>query len=191
MTKDKDKTITVQDVMVPLGDYATVSENATLGEAARALREAQENFNKNHYAHRAVLVLDAVGNVVGKLSQRDFLQALDPRYKNIIESGHTKNYGFSAGFLRGMRDQQGLLKRPLKDITVEAAAKPVKDFMYKPGDKEFIEAGADLEVAIHALIVGHHQSLLVTQSQTSKRIVGVLRLTDVYDCVDQFVQKFF
>ena len=37
---------------------------------------------------------------------------------------------------------------------------------------------ATLDEAVHQLVVGHHQSLLVTDAE--KNVVGVLRLTDVF-----------
>ena len=50
----------VKDLMVPLSEYATVTEGSTLFEAVMALEKAQEEFDSNHskYHHRAVLVLD-------------------------------------------------------------------------------------------------------------------------------------
>lgn len=74
------------DVMVPLSEYATVDEGATLVEAVQALEKAQEAFDRNRYHHRAVLVLDGQKNVVGKLSQLDILGALEPKYE-LIELG--------------------------------------------------------------------------------------------------------
>jgi predicted transcriptional regulator len=53
-----------------------------------------------------------------------------------------------------------------------------KDIMYKPVEGEYVEADATLDEAIHQLVMGRHQSLLVTEKG---RIVGILRLTDVFD----------
>ena len=38
------KSYSVKELMVPLSEYATVTENATLYDAVLALEEAQENF---------------------------------------------------------------------------------------------------------------------------------------------------
>ena len=40
---------TVKEFMVPLSEYATVSENATLIEAIKALKKAQKEFDQNRY----------------------------------------------------------------------------------------------------------------------------------------------
>ena len=70
----------VSELMVPLSEYATVPEGATLYEAVSALELAQEKFEDTHtrYRHRAVLVLDKKGKVIGKVSQMDVLRALEP-----------------------------------------------------------------------------------------------------------------
>ena len=44
--------------MVPLSEYATVSEDATLFEAVSELEKAQEEFDHTRYRHRAILVMD-------------------------------------------------------------------------------------------------------------------------------------
>jgi hypothetical protein len=43
---------------------------------------------------------------------------------------------------------------------------------------QMIEPDAPLGQAVHQLVLGHHQSLLVTKG---KQVVGVLRLTDAVD----------
>jgi hypothetical protein len=49
--------------------------------------------------------------------------------------------------------------------------------MYTPTKEEYVEEKASLNEAIHHLIMGHHQSLLVTRG---KEIVGILRLSDLF-----------
>ena len=66
----------VKDLMVPLSEYAAVSEEATLYDAVLALEEAQAAFDQSRYRHRAVLVYDKDKKVVGKVSQLDILRAL-------------------------------------------------------------------------------------------------------------------
>ena len=61
------KNLTVKDLMVPISDYATVSENATLYEAVVALEAAQKEFKQSRYSHRAVIVLDKNNQVLGSV----------------------------------------------------------------------------------------------------------------------------
>jgi predicted transcriptional regulator len=53
----------------------------------------------------------------------------------------------------------------------------VKKFMHSPTEGEYVEEDATLDVAIHRLVMGHHQSLLVTRGE---KIVGIIKLTDVF-----------
>lgn len=178
------KTIVVKEIMVPLQEYATVDENATLGEAVAALEAAQEEYLKSSeqalYPHRALLVLNKAGKVVGKLSQLDVLKSLEPKYQELISSdtlAKTAASGFSADFLKQMLGQYQLFAHPLQDLCRKAARIKVSQCMYTPSEGEYVQEDDTLEMATHQLVVGHHQSLLVARGE---EIVGVLRLVDVF-----------
>ena len=68
----------------------------------------------------------------------------------------------------------------MENICQKAAKMKVESFMTKLTEGEFIDLGASLDQAIHLLVMGHHQSLLVKKEGT---VVGVLRLTDVFASV--------
>jgi len=171
------KTITVKELMIPLAEYAIVPEDATLYEAILALEKAQQDFDQTRYRHRAVLVYDKNKQVVGKVSQLDILKALEPKYVQIKDSKSISRFGYRPEFLKKMLDQFSLWDKPLKDICRKAGDIKVKDFMYTPTEGEFVEERVTLDEAIHQLVMGHHQSLLVTRE---KEIVGILRVTDVF-----------
>ena len=171
------KSIKVKELMVPLAEYATVSHEATLSEAVIALKEAQKNVETDRDKHRAVLVLDDRRRVVGKLSQWDVVKGIEPKYDSITELKDTSRYGFSPAFIRSMLDQYGLWRKPLEDLCRKAAEQKVKDMMVTPHENEFIQEEASLDEAIHQLVIGRHQSLLVTRGE---EIVGILRLSDVF-----------
>ncbi len=176
------KSYLVKDLLVPLEEYATVDESATLYEAVLALEEAQEKFEDKHsrYSHRAILILDKTGNVVGKLSQLDVLKALEPKYQEMVQGKGLHRYGFSKQFMKSMLEDYNLFASPLDDICRKAGEQNVKKFMYTPTEGEYVSENVSLDVAIHQLIMGHHQSLLVTRDE---KIVGILRLTDVFAAV--------
>jgi CBS domain-containing protein len=168
--------------MVPLSEYATVSEDATLYEAVMALERAQESFEDKHtrYRHRAVLILDKKGNVVGKLSQLDVLKSLEPKYQDLSEGKGVHRFGFTKQFMQSTLQEYNLFAKPLEDICRKAGEQNVKQFMYTPTEGEYVSEDASLDVAVHQLVMGHHQSLLITRGD---RIAGVLRLTDVFAAV--------
>lgn len=184
------KSYLVKDLMVPLSEYATVSENATLYEAVLSLEEAQEQFEDKHtrYRHRAILILNKNGHVVGKLSQLDVLRALEPKYQEMVQGEGLRRYGFTKEFERSILEKFQLFAAPLDDICRKAGEKNVKEFMYTPTEGEYVSEDASLDVAIHLLIVGQHQSLLVTRE---KKIVGILRLTDVFAAVFHKMKECF
>jgi CBS domain-containing protein len=175
------KITTVGDLMVPLEEYATVHEEATLFEAVMALEQAQESLDRNRYKylHRAVLVYDRNKKIVGKVSQLDVLRALEPKYAKKVDMKSMSRSGLniSLDLLKSKLEEHGLWDKPLKNISGKAAKVKVKTFMYTPTEEEYIEEGASLEEAMHMLVMGHHQSLLVTGGG---EIVGILRLTDVF-----------
>jgi len=170
----------VKELMVPLSEYATVPEGSTLFEAALALEYAREEFDHTKYKHRGVLILNKDGQVVGKLGQLDVLRALEPRYDDQQDISVLAQYGFSLNFVRNLRKQRRLQASPLKDICSKAAKLKVEDFMQAPSEGEFIDQEASLEIAVLQLVMGRHLSLLVT---CDRKIVGILRLTDVFAAV--------
>ncbi len=172
------KMINVKDLMVPLEEYATVSEDATLFEALIALEKAQQALDRTRYKylHRAVLVYDHNKKIVGKMSQFDALRALEPKYVDMGDVRSISRAGFSPDFLKEMLENQALLSANPQDICREAADRLVKDYMNVPSQGEFVDENASMREAVHLLVMGHHQSLLVTRE---KDIVGILRLTDV------------
>jgi CBS domain-containing protein len=184
------KSYSVKDLMVPLSEYATVSEDATLYEAVLSLEEAQEKFEDKHtrYLHRAILVLDKDGNIVGKLGHLDVLRALEPKYKSMVQGEGSHRYGFTSQFMKSMMEDYQLFADPLEDICCKAGEQNVKEYMVAPTEGEFVSQDASLDVAVHQLVLGHHQSLLVTRGG---RITGILRLTDVFAAIFHTMKECF
>ena len=180
------KTRKVKDLMVPLAEYATVNEEASLHAAVLALEEAQKHFRQDRYKHRAILVLDKSKHVVGKLSQLDVLKGLEGGYKKMGDFKGISHTGFSTEFIKSMVDKYDLWKKPLEDICRRSPHIKVKDIMYTPTEGEYVHQEATLDQALHQLVVGHHQSLLVTKD--GKEIVGILRLTDVFQEVCEMIK---
>jgi len=179
------ETMTIKDLMVPLDEYATVPDSASLYEAVLALEEAQEKFLHLPYKHRAVLVYGPKDRIVGKLSQLDIIKALEPKYGEMGDIKSLSRFGLSRKFISSILEQNYLWEKPLTDICRKAANIKVKDFMHTPGEGEYVSENASLEMACHQLVLGSHQSLLVTRGD---KIVGILRLTDVFNAIFQTIK---
>ena len=171
------QSIKVAELMVTLAEYATVSEDATLNEAVLALEKAQKHVETGREKHRAVLVLDNKGHVVGKIDQWTVLWAIEPRYKQIGDIRETSRYGFSPEFLRSMVENVGLWQKPLENLCRKAAEINVKGIMQALTAGEFIPKDASLDQALHQMVMGRHASLLVKKGDS---VVGILRQSDVF-----------
>jgi predicted transcriptional regulator len=180
------ETIKVRDLMVPLEQYACVSEESTLYEAVIALEEAQAKYASKNYPHRAVLICDEKNNVVGKLGQLDVLRTLEPRYSELTDLKKVSGFGLGAEFMRTMMEKYELWKAPLEDLCLKAARVKLGSIVSAPLEGEFIDQDASLDQAVHQLIMGHHQSLLVT---SQGRVVGILRLSDVFKEVTERIKQ--
>jgi len=178
----------VVDMMVPLSEYATVPEDATLYEAVSELEKAQEEFDHTRYRHRAILVMGHEGNVLGKLTQLDALKALEPKYDIMLDRQRSHQLGFTREFMKSMMKDEHLFIGPLEDICRNAGEQNVKKHMHTLSEGEFIKEDATLDEAIHQLVLGHHQSLLVTRQGS---ISGILRLTDVFAAVYHTMRECF
>ena len=186
------KSYQVKDLMIPLSEYATVSEAATLLEAVQALRKAQDEFGRNRYQHRAILVFDGKNHFVGKLSQHDLIEALEPSYKSMGSSadhGTMHRLGFSDAFVNSTLEQYHLWEKALENLCDKAIHLKVKTIMDTPGKGEFVNESTTMDEAIHRLIIGRHHSLLVSADYDPDEIVGVLRLADVFEFVSDAMHE--
>jgi predicted transcriptional regulator len=170
--------------MIPLEEYATVGDDASLYEAVKALEKAQKDFTREGclYLHRAILVYDKNKKIIGKISQLDVLKALEPKYRDMDDFSEISRAGLSVEFIKSIMSRYELYQSSFTEACMTASDLMVKDIMYTPGSDEYVEENDTLGNAIHHLIIGHHQSLLVTRD---KDIVGILRLTDVFNEVFQ------
>jgi hypothetical protein len=181
------KQFRIKDLMVPLTEYAIISEEASIWDAVLALERAQEEFDASRYRHRAILVRNKEGMVIGKLGQLDVLRSLEPKYAGLkTDTPGMAKYGFSKDFLVSMLETYRMFDKPFDDICRKACQETVTKYMHRPTDGEFIDEGASMDEAVHLLVVGNQQSLLVTRDQD---IVGVLRLTDVFAAVFHTMKK--
>jgi CBS domain-containing protein len=175
--------IPVKDLMIPLDEYATVPADATLYDAIVSLEEAQKNVQGKKPLHRAVLVEDTEGRIVGKVGHEAFLQALEPKYGKTPDVEKLASARVSEFYIQSMMDHFHLWEDNLKDICKRSRSTKVKDAM-RPVT-ENIDAEASLDEAIHKFVMWQCLSLLVLKDD---QIIGILRLSDLYDQMVTFIQ---
>ena len=169
--------ITVKELMVPLKEYATVPQEANLRQAILALEKAQLGLDRSQHKHRAILVLDESGNVLGKLTMKDILVALEPNYGKLEGWGVLSRSGYSPDLIKSMLEKNALWLEPLQFVCERASQLKVSDFVKPAEDREHVDENATLGEAIHQLIIYPYHSLLVLRG---KKVVGILRLSDVF-----------
>ena len=176
----------VKDVMVPLAEYATISQDATLYQAVLALEDAHEKIGAKKYKYRAMLVHDNHGRIVGKLDHISILRAMEPKFQDVGDINMLTRFGFGPDFLRKITRDFDLLQKPLDDICKKAIKVSVRNIMHIPDKSECISQEASLNEGIHLLALGRHQSLLVKENE---EVVGILRLSDVYRTVLEMMKS--
>ncbi len=185
--------ISVKELMVPKDRYATVSHKGTLRDAVLSLQEAQkreQQENPDRHRDRAVLVTGADGRVLGKLSMLDVLRGLEPKYDRVegarASSRAAARVGSAHLFIDSLIGDFGLWRKPLSNLVQKASAVKVSHLIGPLAEDETIDENAPLDAALHQLIMGQFQSLLVTRK---RKIIGVLRLTDVYEMISEMIRS--
>ena len=170
--------IIVRDLMLPLSEYASISADQTLRQALIALTDSQSGLDDSRHFHRAVLVLDHGGKVIGKLTHWAILKALEPKLLHDEDLEALRRAGLSPSFISGI---VGSLPAPgdsLDGLCRVAADMPVREVMVPA--LESVRESAPIVQAIRTLVLNHAQSMLVTRGGA---VVGILRLSDVFVAV--------
>lgn len=174
----------VKDVMLPLDDYAVVSQDATMMEALEALDEAQKRLPSGRQPHRAILVVDENKKIIGKVGHLAFLKGLEPKYGKMGDLGVLSRVGLSSEFITSMMENLRLWKESFSDYVQRAKETKVKDVMHLA--EESIEEDAPLSEAVHKIVMYQTLSLLVTRGGA---VVGILRLSDLFDVITHIMKK--
>ena len=174
----------VKDLMLPLNAYPTVREDGSLIDAVMALENAQQMLKEGSHPHRAVLVVDNRGNVIGKIGQLAFLKALEPGYNSLGDLQLLSKSGLSTELIEVMRDNFNFWNDSLENICQRAHTIRVKDVMHP--FSESVEEDETLVEAIHAILMGQTLSLLVRKEQ---KITGIIRLSDLFSEITSTIKS--
>ena len=174
----------VRDVMLSLDEYAVVPIDAAILEAVQALEEAQTRLPEGHHRHRAVLVVDGEGEIVGKVGHFAFLKGLEPAYQQLGDWEAMSRAGLSGSFVRSVMETHQLWHQNPAQLRLRVEKTTVGEVMRPVG--ESVAADAPLTDAIHFFVIYQTLSLLVRDGD---RVVGVLRLSDVFRRVCDFLRE--
>lgn len=167
---------TVEEIMLPLSDYAVVEEDATIRDALEALKESQEKLPPDRQPHRAILVKDRSGKIIGKLHHFAFLRALVPERRPRGSIDWMDRAGVEEDLWDSSLKTLDFLTADLVDVCQRARHMVVRD-VFTP-TRVSISSNAPLSDAILAFLSYQTLSLLVTQAG---KTVGILRLSDLFE----------
>ena len=156
---------TAEDIMVPIGDYNTISENATLYEAIKVLRGSFHRDGKAWYGHRSVIVLGISGDLVGILSLRSLLKAAGLRKLDNDPDFKAESWGWY--YINRLRTQS--LMR-------------VRDVM-RPLAVATVDAGENVKDVAVSLFKHQVNSLPVLKKG---RLVGMVRTLDIFMVIGEY-----
>ena len=70
----------VGEIMVPVADYPSVRDNATLLDAIRIIKGAQLEVRRRKSLPRELIVFDEIDVMVGTIRRRDIMRGLEPQF---------------------------------------------------------------------------------------------------------------
>lgn len=172
----------VRDLMISATKCGHIRQDVSLGVAILMLERGHDGPSAGGETldHAALLVLNKDNLVVGKLSPTEIVRNMDRIYhsqqgdENIA---HTAASGLTPALLKSLTQNSPLRCETFEEICQHAFDLRVKDCMTPPQDNQCVLESDRLEVAIHKLAIGAHQTLLVISKE---RIIGILKLSDVF-----------
>ena len=165
----------VKDLMIPLAEYPTVPDSATLLDAVRTLQRSRLTHTSDRQPPRAVLITNMNRKVVGQIGHLDFLKALEPKYGLIGDLDMLSRVGVSNELMTSLIDNLKFWQRDLTEVCRRARFVGVRDIMHPI--TESIDEDSPLAEAIHRIVMWQTMRILVTRAGEA---VGILRLADLY-----------
>jgi len=149
----------VKEIMVPIEDYATISEDATLKEAIATLRASFHREGSIWHGHKSLVVLNSEEKLVGLLTLRNLLAATGIR--ELTEDVWIKAETWSWYFLNKIQNQTGVR---------------VRDIM-RPIELATVNINDEVLAAAYSLFTNKVNSMPVLDKG---KVVGILRTIDVF-----------
>ncbi|MGD2215203.1 MAG: CBS domain-containing protein [Gemmatimonadales bacterium] len=169
----------VREVMIPVEEYPSVRDNATLREAIVTIEEAQLEVELRKSLPRVLLVFDEINVLVGTVRRRDIMRGLEPKYllskpleykKKLFDIDVDPNLAELSydRVVRGIREQAN---RPVSDVM-----QPIVTIL---------DAEDHVMKAVQAMVALDVNLIPVLQEG---KLVGVVRSVDVFHDLAQLVR---
>lgn len=169
----------VKEIMIPVEQYPSVRDNATLREAIIKIEEAQLEVERRKSLPRVLLVFDEIDVLVGTVRRRDIMRGLEPKYllskpleykKKLFDIDVDPNLAELSydRVVRGIREQAN---RPVSDVMKPVAA--------------ILDADDHVMKAVQAMVALDVNLIPVLQDG---KLVGVVRSVDAFHDLAQLVR---
>ncbi|NIN73199.1 MAG: CBS domain-containing protein [Gemmatimonadetes bacterium] len=169
----------VKEIMIPVEQYPSVRDNATLREAIAKIEEAQLEVELRKSLPRVLLVFDEIDVLVGTVRRRDIMRGLEPKYllnkpleykKKLFDIDVDPNLAELSydRVVRGIREQSN---RPVSDVMQPIPA--------------ILDADDHVMKAVQAMVALDVNLIPVLREG---KLVGVVRSVDVFHDLAQLVR---
>ena len=169
---------TAGDIMIPLEDYTTLTEDHTIHEAIESIkasfypRIATSRIMET--GHRSLLVMDSANRVKGVVAIVDLLENIMPAYLSAPKPSTADSMQYSTMFWTGE------FTRAVKKM----GTKKLSEIMAPP--PETIDAGANLMEAAFAMVSKKERRLVVTKNGEP---AGVVREQDLFFEIERILRE--
>ncbi|KPK53691.1 MAG: hypothetical protein AMS22_07045 [Thiotrichales bacterium SG8_50] len=171
----------VRDLYVKIDDYPNISLHAPLGHAIHLMHRVL----KNQTRFRTILVLDDDDHLKGYLSLRDLIRAVGPDYLHKRRPAAKGNQPFAFDGLR--QDMRALSVIWQDGFTLklhDELDKPVSECMTLMEDR--VTLNDPISKCLYLMLF---HDVLILPVVEDDRVVGVLRLVDLFDRIADSVEK--
>lgn len=166
----------IRELMCPVDEFPKVSEQTYFFDIVMALEKAQWDFRAELAKQTVLLVEDNDKIIVGKISPRDVVRALEPQYDKIDSFTDDIKFGLPQ-VVESMKRDYFLWHEPFGNLCDKAWKIKARDIYRKPGPTQSIYIDERIEDAFHLFVTARHEYLYVIENEN---IVGLLKFHDIY-----------
>ena len=168
----------LREVMIPIEEYTTLTQESTVKEAIDKLRQsfyAKVSTSRiMETGHRSILVVDDRGEIMGILAIIDLLRAVMPAYLDAPKPSTADNIQYSPLFWNNMFQREVL----------RLSGKKIKNVM-SPAPRT-IDADANLMEAAYTMITHNKRRLTIIDSG---KVIGIIREQDLFFEIDRILRE--
>lgn len=162
------ETFSVNNIMIPIGDYPCIGENETIGNGVAVILEHSSADNM-HLHYDELMVINNQDQLVGMLDTATILQSFFP---SILDTSTGHSY---AGKKQSFTDLSVLLEDHFRQECKRQATETVRQHMRVP--HKSIDSSMHVLHVLEIMVKDRDKTLPVTENGI---LLGVVRLADIF-----------